>query len=159
MKKVFTATLVFFALGGAPAFALADAKTDEDDQNERCGQPAEVMQKYDANRDGKLSHEERKQMHQAQRAELLAKFDGDKNGQLSDEEKQALWQHKKTEHFARMDVDGNGSITKQEAEQGCGPLKRFFSSIDADANGAVTAEELHNAKPTRDGRRETKHHR
>ena len=163
MKTFFPLAMILSAVTGVSALALAESKDDNDDQRGRCGPPAEVMQKHDANRDGKLDHQERKQLHQAHRAELLAKFDGDKNGRLSDEEKQALWQHKKAQHFARMDVDGNGRITKQEAEQGCGPLKRFFSTIDADGDGAVTAEELANAKPKRErtsyGRRAFKHHR
>ena len=55
---------------------------------------AEVLAKFDADKDGKLSKEERKAAHEARKAEMKAKFmekfDADKDGQLSDAEKEAV---------------------------------------------------------------------
>lgn len=56
-----------------------------------------VMDKYDANKDGKLDDTEKAvvkaeadKLRQARRAEMLAKFDKDSDGKLSDEEKKAM---------------------------------------------------------------------
>lgn len=56
-----------------------------------------VMDKYDANKDGKLDDTEKAavkaeadKLREARRAEMLAKFDKDSDGKLSDEEKKAM---------------------------------------------------------------------
>ncbi len=162
MNNIFKATLVFSTVLGASSLAFADGKAGFGPRGEKCKPPAEVMQKFDANSDGKLDHDERTQMHEARKAEMLAKHDANKDGQLGDEERQALWTDKKQEHFLRMDADGNGSITAQEAEAGCGPLKRFFSKVDANNDGMITQQEFDEAKPPhghadRQGRRGFKH--
>lgn len=150
MNNIFKATLVFSTVLGASSVALAHGKAGPGPRGEKCKPPAEVMQKFDGNGDGKLDHDERVQMHQARKAEMLAKYDTNKDGQLGDDERKALWTEKKQEHFARMDADGNGSITMQEAEAGCGPLKRFFLNVDANNDGVITTQEFDEAKPPRD---------
>ncbi len=56
-------------------------------------QKAEMLAKFDADKDGQLSDEERKAARDARKAErkdkFMEKFDADKDGQLSDEERKA----------------------------------------------------------------------
>lgn len=61
--------------------------------------PPSVLQRYDRNKDGKLSDEEkarweaeravRREKEQAKRAEMLARYDANKDGKLSEDEKAA----------------------------------------------------------------------
>ena len=43
-------------------------------------------------------------MHEAHKAEILAKYDTDKDGKLSDEERAAMAKDKAAEHFAKLDT-------------------------------------------------------
>jgi hypothetical protein len=52
--------------------------------------PAEVLAKFDADKDGKLNAEERKTAMEARKAEMMKKFDKDGDGNLSDDEKAAM---------------------------------------------------------------------
>ena len=48
---------------------------------------AEMLTKYDADGDGKLSDDERKTAHETEKQELLEKYDADGNGELEGEER------------------------------------------------------------------------
>lgn len=48
------------------------------------------LEKYDANKDGKLDEAETKTMREARQKEMLEKYDTDKDGKLSDEERKAM---------------------------------------------------------------------
>ena len=50
---------------------------------------AEMLEKYDANKDGKLDDNEREAARAARKAEMLQRFDTDKDGELSDSEREA----------------------------------------------------------------------
>lgn len=76
--------------------------------------PAEVLAKFDADKDGKLNEEERKAAMEARQAEMLAKFDTDKDGKLSEEEKKAAGEARKAEMMKRFDKDGDGELNDEE---------------------------------------------
>ena len=76
--------------------------------------PAEVLAKFDADKDGKLNAEERKAAMEARQAEMLAKFDTDKDGKLSEEEKKAAGEARKAEMMKRFDKDGDGELSDDE---------------------------------------------
>jgi hypothetical protein len=46
-----------------------------------------MLDKYDKDKDGKLSTDERRAMMEARQKEMLEKYDKDKDGKLSDEER------------------------------------------------------------------------
>ena len=76
--------------------------------------PAEVLEKFDTDGDGKLSKEERKAAHEARKAERIAKYDTDGDGELSDAEKQAARDARKAEMLEKFDADGDGELSKEE---------------------------------------------
>jgi 5-hydroxyisourate hydrolase-like protein (transthyretin family) len=86
---------------------------------------AEILQKYDTNKDGKLDDSEKavlKADFQAKReqkkAEMLAKFDTNKNGKLDDSEKAAMRDERQTEAFKKLDTNGDGQISLTEFKAG-----------------------------------------
>lgn len=90
------------------------------------------------------------------RQQMLERFDADGDGKLSDEERataretlKAEAQERRDEHFARMDANGDGLISKeefdadfekrqQERQKRCEEIKARF---DADGDGKLSAEE------------------
>ena len=59
------------------------------ERGDRPAMPAEMMDKFDADKDGQLSDEERQSVRAAMQKKMLEKFDADKDGQLSDAEREA----------------------------------------------------------------------
>lgn len=76
--------------------------------------PQEILEKYDTDKDGKLSPEERKAAGAARKAEMLAKFDKDGDGKLDKEERKAAGEARKAEMMAKFDTDGNGELSDEE---------------------------------------------
>lgn len=86
-----------------------------------------IMEKYDANKDGKLDETELAKLredvqakHEAKRAEVLAKFDTDKDGKLSNEERKAMreaWMKENPEAAKRMEK------MRERRQNGQGPNK------------------------------------
>lgn len=58
------------------------------------------------------------------RQQMLQKFDANRNGSLEDAERTAMRDEMTTQAFKRLDKDGNGAITLDEFKQAKG--KRFF---------------------------------
>jgi Ca2+-binding EF-hand superfamily protein len=82
---------------------------------------AEMLQKYDVNKDGKLDDTERKAAfeamraeHEAERAAKLKQFDKNADGKLDDAERTAMHDAQVVEHFNQLDTDKNGSISLSE---------------------------------------------
>lgn len=85
------------------------------------GPPPAIMEKFDADKDGKLSEDERKAMHAAKEAkmeehrkEMLTKFDKDGDGQLNDEERAAAKAARQAEMTKKFDTDGDGKLSDEE---------------------------------------------
>jgi len=85
----------------------------------------DMIQKFDANGDGKLDDAERAQMRaavEAKRAErhkeMLARYDTNKDGTLDKAERTAMRDAKLTERFQAMDKNGDGKLTIDEFKAG-----------------------------------------
>jgi len=101
-----TKLIILGALLGATAFAGAQ------DKPKRGGGPVppEILEKFDADKDGKLSKEER----EAARAAREKEFDKDGDGKLNDEERKALREDNEKKLIARFDKDGDGKLSDEE---------------------------------------------
>ena len=82
---------------------------------------AELLQKYDTNKDGKLDDTERAAMKAdfaAKRAErkaaMLAKYDTNKDGKLDASERAVMRDDQLTERFKKLDTNGDGVISLSE---------------------------------------------
>ena len=117
MKTKMTALVVALATSSL-AFGLEPGGDKPEKGKGRPGGPgpvpAEVLEKFDADKDGKLNAEERKAAMEARQAEMLAKFDTDKDGKLSDEERKAAMEARKAEMMKRFDKDGDGKLSEEE---------------------------------------------
>ncbi|TMJ41936.1 MAG: hypothetical protein E6G89_05070, partial [Alphaproteobacteria bacterium] len=78
------------------------------------GMIREMMQRYDANKDGKLTQQE----IDDNRAEWFARFDADKNGSLNLKEFEALWLEANRQdmirEFQRLDPNGDAAVSLGE---------------------------------------------
>ena len=86
---------------------------------------ADILQKFDANKDGKLDDTERAQMKaafEAKRAErhkaALATYDTNKDGKLDDAERSAMRDAKLAARFTAMDADHDGKLSLAEFKAG-----------------------------------------
>lgn len=92
----------------------------------RGGAPrAEILQKYDLNKDGKLDDGERAAMRadfkakfEAKRADMISRFDTNKDGKLDDGEKAVMQDTLTTERFKKLDANGDGVISLDEFKAG-----------------------------------------
>ena len=107
-----------------------------------------MMERYDANKDGKLSQEE----IDGNRTQWHGEFDADKNATLSLDEFQSLWLKARHEmmvrEFQRFDRDGNGQLTLDEYK---GPLASMVSSHDQNGDGVISKDD-HQQHEGRKGR-------
>jgi Ca2+-binding EF-hand superfamily protein len=97
-----------------------------------------MTERYDGNRDGKLSQEE----IDANRTAWHGEFDTDKNAALSLQEFQGLWLKARNEEmvreFQRFDRDGNGQVTLDEYKQ---PLDNIVARMDRNGDGVLSFED------------------
>jgi len=119
------------------------------------GKRKEIVERFDADRDGKLSETERAAakaaMHEQiakRKAEVLAKhpeLDADKDGALSKDERKAGAANRKAEHqagfkakhpeaFAKVDSNGDGTIAKEERQAARAQAKERFLAKHPDAD-------------------------
>jgi len=70
------------------------------------------------NGSGGITKQDRKAMHQAKKAEMLQKFDTNKDGKLDETERNAAHETKALERFKSMDTDGNGVLSLAEFKAG-----------------------------------------
>jgi Ca2+-binding EF-hand superfamily protein len=99
----------------------------------------EMSERYDANKDGKISQEE----IDANRTSWLTEFDGDKSGALALGEFQNLWLKARNQQmvreFQQFDRDGNGQVTLDEYKL---PLSKIVAEMDQDKDNALSNDEL-----------------
>jgi Ca2+-binding EF-hand superfamily protein len=120
-----TSFVTLSALLASCAFAVAEDKPKRPDRPQRELPPA-LLEKFDADKDGKLSDEERKTMRTEMeakreqfRAKMLEKFDADKDGKLSDAEKATMREAMKARHqemLAKYDANKDGKLDKSEIQ-------------------------------------------
>jgi len=98
----------------------------------------EMMERYDADKDGKLTQAEIDQNRTAWHGE----FDADKNATLSLDEFRALWLKARGEMIVRefqfFDADGNGQLTLDEYRQ---PLSGMVAMRDRNGDGVLSSED------------------
>lgn len=90
-------------------------------QGGRMGPPAWILEKFDTDKDGKLSDSERETMREARKAkmqerrqEMLTNWDKDGDGTLSDDERAAAREARKAEMLEKYDTDGDGKLSDSE---------------------------------------------
>lgn len=102
-------------------FATCTLVSAEDKPNKPPGPPrevpAEVLEKFDKDGDGKLSKEEREAMREERKAKMLEKFDKDGDGKLSDSERETMreaMKAKREELLKKYDANSNGRLDPEE---------------------------------------------
>jgi len=113
MKTTITAVTVALATA---SFAFGEPPKGKGERGGDRPVPPEVLEKFDANKDGKLDKEERRAAYEARRAEMIKKHDKDGDGKLNDEERKAAFEARKAEMLKRFDKDGDGKLSKEERE-------------------------------------------
>lgn len=102
------------------------------------GGPMQLMERYDADKDGKLSQAEIDQ----NRTSWHGEFDGDKNASLSLDEFKALWLKARNvemvREFQSFDRDGNGQVTLDEYKQ---PMANMVVNRDRNGDGVLSRED------------------
>ncbi len=114
MKMKLTSVVVAIA-----TCAIANAEPTKEKGKEKGPRgdrpvPAALLEKFDTDKDGKLSAEERKAAMAARKAEMLEKFDKDGDGKLNEEERKAAGEARKAEMIKRFDKDGDGKLSDEE---------------------------------------------
>ena len=98
----------------------------------------QMMERYDANKDSKISQQEIDQ----NRTSWHSEFDGDKNASLSIDEFQNLWLKARREQMVRefqeFDRDGNGQLTLDEYNQ---PMAGMVANRDRNGDGFLSRED------------------
>ncbi len=102
------------------------------------GMGRQMMDRYDADKDGKVTQEE----IDKNRSDWLAEFDADKNGTLSLEEFRNLWMKARNEEMVRefqfFDKDGNAQVTLDEYKA---PLASIVADRDRNGDGALSRDD------------------
>lgn len=97
-----------------------------------------MMQRYDANKDGKLTQQE----IDANRTEWFGRFDTDKNGSLSLKEFEALWLEANRQdmirEFQELDPNGDAALSLDEYKE---PLSRIVANRDRNGDGVLSKED------------------
>jgi Ca2+-binding EF-hand superfamily protein len=97
-----------------------------------------MMARYDADEDGKVTQQEIDQ----NRTQWHAEFDADKNASLSVDEFRNLWLKARNEmmvrEFQHFDSDGNGQVTLGEYSA---PMARMVAERDRNGDGALSPED------------------
>ena len=97
-----------------------------------------MMQRYDANKDGKLSQQE----IDANRTEWFGRFDTDKNGSLNLKEFESLWiearRQEMIREFQKLDPNGDAALSLDEYKE---PLARIVANRDRNGDGILSKED------------------
>lgn len=114
---MFTKLKIAFVVAGSLVAGVAVAAPHFD--------RAQVIQKYDTNKDGQLSDQEKTALkadmqakRQQMKQQMLTKFDTNKDGKIDDAERAAAKDARQTERFQKLDTDGNGQLSLSEFKAG-----------------------------------------
>ena len=102
MKTTITAVTVALATAG---LAFSEPPKSKGERGGDRPAPAEMLEKFDTNKDGKLDKDERKAAFEARKAEMIKKFEKDGDGQLSEDERKAAGAARKAEMLNRFDKE------------------------------------------------------
>jgi hypothetical protein len=98
----------------------------------------DMMERYDANKDGALSQQE----IDANRTQWHGEFDADKSGDLTITEFEALWLKARREMMVReyqeFDRDGDGKLTLDEYKA---PLMATVARMDRNGDGVLNKDD------------------
>lgn len=98
----------------------------------------QLMERYDADKDGKVTQQEIDQ----NRTDWQKEFDADKNGTLSIAEFQNLWAKARREEMVRefqfFDRDGDGQVTLDEYKA---PMAGIVANRDRNGDGALSRDD------------------
>jgi Ca2+-binding EF-hand superfamily protein len=89
--------------------------------------------------------EDRRAIRAAKRAETLERFDTDKDGKLSEDERGVMRKTRADERFAELDADGDGMLSEPELVDPQAGRRRMpvdFVTADANGDGKLTSDEL-----------------
>jgi EF hand len=146
-------TIVFMTLGAAAVIGASVAHADMGGDPHR-GMMKDMMLRYDANKDGKVSQAEIDQ----NRVQRLGEFDADKSAALSLEEFSQLWlkaHHRRmVREFQEFDVDGNAQVTLEEYQE---PMAAMVERMDFNGDGVIAKDDHVNPRHQMKGKRY--HHR
>ena len=160
--KLLSLAIVYLFL----SFALVAAQTEKPKKVEnKTNFPSrgEIMKKFDTNKDGKLSEEERKNLRNEMSGArtgvpplLAKKFDKDGDGKLSEEERAEFRKDLASKGrrlpphlMERFDTNGDGELSDEErsgARQAWEDRKQeMLKKFDADGDGTLNVEERREA--------------
>ncbi|WP_242112184.1 EF-hand domain-containing protein [Luteimonas aquatica] len=164
-KTLLAAALLALASGAAAAAPSDDAATSRQarmaqldkngdgqiDRAEAAAVPrlAEHFDQIDADKDGKLSAQERAQAHRGMRRGGAGKWrealDTDKDGRISQAE--AAANPRLAERFAELDTDRNGYLDREDFRARMAKRQaECFVKADADKDGKLSPEEFAGAR-------------
>jgi Ca2+-binding EF-hand superfamily protein len=154
MNRFLSIAFSFATLAGMSSFALAHeagAPMDPACADKRAAFHQKKLERFDLDKDGRLSDTERAQMkvafkerREARRAEMLARFDANKDGVLDESERAAAKAERMQRVLARLDVNKDGVLSVEEVK--CTPLAGQFTTLDTDRSGTLSVTELQAAK-------------
>jgi Ca2+-binding EF-hand superfamily protein len=135
-------TKISLAAGASVLLAVAAiagvAQADRHGMHGMRGGVMEMMERYDANKDGSLSQEE----IDTNRTQWHAEFDKDKTGDLMLAEFEALWLKARRDMMVRefqgFDRDGDGKLTLDEYKA---PLTMLVTRMDRNGDGLLNKDD------------------